>query len=90
MAPLIPVPPAMDHAEATRPKAPPLARLPAGGRGAQPAKILVFDLFSGMGGCWHALNLLGIPPGPASGTKMIMFETDPPARALLGAKAGES
>ena len=43
-----------------------------------------------MGGCWHALNSLGIPPGPASGIKMIMFETDPPARALLGAKAGAS
>ena len=55
-----------------------------------PAKILVFDLFTGMGGCWHALNSLGIPPGPASGIKMIMFETDPPARALLAAKAGSS
>ena len=29
-----------------------------------------------MGGCWHALNLLGVPPGPDSGIKMLMFETD--------------
>ena len=43
-----------------------------------------------MGGCWHALNSLGIPPGQASGIKMIMFETDSPARAVLRAKAGES
>ena len=50
----------------------------------------MFDLFSGMGGCWHALNSLGIPPGRASGVKMIMFETDSPARAVLRAKAGES
>ena len=43
-----------------------------------------------MGGCWRALNALGIPPGPASGIKMTMLETDPPARAVFGAKAGKS
>ena len=50
-------------------------------------KFLIFDLFTGMGGCWHALNSLKIPPGEASLIKMIMFETDKPARALLTAKA---
>ena len=43
-----------------------------------------------MGGCWHAFNALGIPPGPASGIKVIMFETDPPARAVLEAMANTS
>jgi site-specific DNA-cytosine methylase len=39
-----------------------------------------------MGGCWHALDSLGIPPGGSSLIKMIMFETDVSARALLRAK----
>ena len=46
----------------------------------------MFDLFTGMGGCWHALNSLKIPPG-SSPIKMIMFETDREARALLASKA---
>ena len=47
----------------------------------------MFDLFTGMGGCWHALNSLGIPPGESSLIKMLMFETDPVARSVLQAKA---
>ena len=47
----------------------------------------MFDLFTGMGGCWHALNSLKIPPGEPSLIKMIMFETDRAARALLTSKA---
>ena len=38
----------------------------------------------------HVLNSLGIPPGPASGIKVIMFEADPPARAVLESKADKS
>ena len=40
-----------------------------------------------MGGCWHALNLLGVPPGPDSGIKMLMFETDEASRSILGARS---
>ena len=40
-----------------------------------------------MGGCWHALNILGIPPGPSSGIKMLMYETDPASRSILQEKA---
>ena len=40
-----------------------------------------------MGGCWHALNLLGVPPGPDSGIEMLMFETDEASRSILGAKS---
>ena len=58
----------------------------AGGDSKEP-KVLIFDLFTGMGGCWHALNSLRIPPGESSLIKMIMFETDEPARALLATKA---
>ncbi len=43
-----------------------------------------------MGGCWHALNLLGIPPGLSSGIKMLMYETDPASRSILAEKAGLS
>ena len=40
-----------------------------------------------MGGCWHALSLLGIPPGPDSLIKMIMFENAAAPRAILAEKA---
>ena len=39
-----------------------------------------------MGGCFHALARLGVPPGPASGIKMIMFETESVARSVLASK----
>ena len=42
-----------------------------------------------MGGCYHALSALHIPPGPRSGIKMIMFETEPAPRSVLSAKAAE-
>ena len=52
--------------------------------------ILVLDLFTGMGGCWHALDLLGIPPGPDSGIKMLMYETDAASRSILAGKAASA
>ena len=72
------------------------SRPPRTGPGGPPAtwgivprnpKVLAFDLFTGMGWCRHALNSLKIPPGESSLIKMIMFETDRTARALLASKA---
>ena len=80
--------PTTPPASSRPPQAKPEGLPPTSGREPENPKFFVFDLFTGMGGCWHAFSSFKTPPGESFFTKTIMFETDETADSS-GSPLGE-